>query len=515
MKKTILGIAALVAAAALTLTACSGGGGNNATGGSAAPAPDKLSIGTAFGLTAWEIGASGSGFNAPFYSAVYSSLVQVNEKAQPYGELATKIDTSSDGLTYTFHLRSGVTFDDGSTFNADTAVANVQYLEKGSFTGPAYMGVASVAKVDDSTMTITLKQPDPGFLYNLGLGNSYMVSAKALADPKYNQSTVPLGASGPYTFDASKSTAGQDYIFTKNDKAWNAKAFPWKTLELHVIANTTAMSNAMATGAINVEFASWSKKLQADAQRNNWSLTSVMSGWSGLMIADRAGAKLKPLGDVKVRQAMNMAFDRAGIAKAGGADPKTVLTNQVFSTVIPSLNDLYPHDVAKAKQLLAEAGYPNGFTLDLPSMSFFSSTAATVKQALGDIGITVNVKDLDPATYNQQVFAGNFPIYMAFLQLYGNPTRTISDFFQPGPSNPFNSAADVPELQAQLTKLHTVGADVNAIADSINTYATKNAWFVVWNHGASYYVTVPGVSVRPVQGLYIPPLQQFAPPAGN
>lgn len=515
MKKTILGIAALVVTAAISLTGCAGSSGGNASTGSAAPSVDKLSIGTAFDKTGWEIGASGSGFNAPFFSAVYDALVQVDEKNQPYGSLATKIDTSADGLTYTFHLRSGVTFDDGTTLNADTALANIAYLEKGSFTGPTYMGVASTAKVDDSTFTITLKQPDPGFLYNMGLGNSYIVSAKALADPKYNQATTPVGGSGPYTFDASKSTAGQDYFFTKNDKAWDAKAFPWKTVELHVIANTTAMSNAMSTGVINVEFASWSKKLQADAQTNNWSLTSVMSGWSGLMIADRAGTKMKELGSLKVRQAMNMAFDRVGIAKAAGGDPKTVITNQAFATVDPSLNDLYPHDVAKAKQLLAEAGYPNGFSLDLPSMSFFDSTAATVKQALGQIGITVNVKDLDPATYNQQVFAGNFPIYMAFLQLYGNPTRTISDFFQPGPSNPFNSAANVPELQTLLTKLHTVGSNVDQIAGEFNTYATKNAWFVVWNHGASYYVTVPGVSVRPVQGLYIPPLQQFAPPAGN
>ncbi|QAY58879.1 hypothetical protein ET475_01960 [Microbacterium protaetiae] len=509
-KKTIWGIAAMIAATALSLTACSGGTGTATNDGGDGSAPDTLSIGTVFDKTGWEIGQSGAGFNAPFFSAVYDSLVLIDEKSEPYGQLAKSFDMSKDELTYTFHLADGVTFSDGEPFNADAAIANFDYLRKAPFTAPAYVNVVKTTKVDDATVEVTLSQPDPGFLFNLGLGNSYMVSPKVLSDPKYTQETSPDGGSGAYTFDASKSTAGQDYFFTKNPDAWQADKFPWKTVEVHVIPDATAMSNAMSTGVINVEFASWSDQLKADADENGWTITDVMSGWTGLMLADRDGSKFEPLGNLKVRQALNMAFDRAAITKAAN-DPNGVPTNQVFTTIDPELDKLYPYDVAKAKQLLAEAGYPNGFTLSLPTMSLFAATAATVKQSLEEIGITVKVENLDPATYNQQVFAGNFPVYMAFLQLYGNPTKTITDFFTPGMSNPFDSAKGNAQLEKLNAQLHTAGADVDKIAGEYNTYATENAWFVVWNHGASYYVTVPGVTIRPVQGLYVPNLEQFLP----
>ncbi|QDZ14633.1 ABC transporter substrate-binding protein [Humibacter ginsenosidimutans] len=511
MKKTRLGIAAVITALALALTGCSGGGGNAAsTDGGKTKAPDTLSIGTVIDKTGWEIGQGGTAFNAIFFSAAYDSLVLVDENGKPYGQLAKSIDTSSDGLTYTFHLVSGVKFDDGTTFDADTAVANLEYLKKAPMTSTVYANVAGISKVDDSTVAIKMTRPDPAFLYSLGLGGSYMVSAKALSNPKYAQETTPVGGSGPYTFDASKSTAGQDYYFTRNDSAWNAKRYPWKNLQIHVIADATAMSNAMSTGAINFEMANYSDELKATVAQNGWTINHVMNGWSGLMLADRTGAKFKPLGSLKVRQAINMAFDRASIAKAS-KDPATVVTNQVFADVDSSLNKVDSFNVKKAKQLLSEAGYPNGFTLDLPSMSLFSATAATVKQSLGDIGIKVNVVNLDPATYNQQVFAGNYPVYMAFLQLYASPAMTIGQYFQPGMSNPFNSTQGVPELQSLDTQLHSANADVDKIAGEYNSYAVDNAWFAVWNHGATYYVSVPGISVRPVQGLYIPNLEQFLP----
>jgi len=509
-KKTIWGIAAMVAAAALSLTACAGGGGNAGKTGGDGAAPDKLSIGTVIDKTGWEIGQGGPAFNAIFFSTVYDSLVLIDENNKPYGQLATSIDTSDDELTYTFHLAEGVTFDDGTAFDADAAMANFDYLKKGVMTAPAYAEVSKFTKVDDKTVALTLKRPDPGFLYNLGLGMSYMVSPKSLEDPKYAQITAPEGGSGPYTYDAAKSTAGQDYFFTKNDKAWNADKYTWKTVEIHVIPDATAMSNAMSTGAINFEMANWSDTLKANIERNGWTSSFVLNGWSGLMLADRDGSQFKPLGNEKVRQAINMAFDRDAITKAA-KDPNAVATNQAFAKIDESLNSLYPYDVAGAKKLLAEAGYPDGFTLELPSMSLFAATAATVKQSLEDIGIKVEIKNLDPATYNQQVFAGNFPVYMAFLQLYGNPTKTISDLFTPGMSNPFNSAQNIPELQKLNDQLHTAGADVDAIAAQYNTYATQNAWFAVWSHGPTYYVSVPGISVRPVQGLYIPNLEQFLP----
>ncbi|MBS1674488.1 MAG: hypothetical protein JSS74_11035 [Actinobacteria bacterium] len=511
MNKKRLGLAAMVAAVALSLTACTGGAGGNAAPGGSTAKVDTVKVGTVFDKTGWEIGQSGSAFNAIFFSSVYDSLVLIDENAKPYGQLAKSIDTSSDGLTYTFHLQDGVTFSDGEKFNADAALANLAYLKTGFATAPAFMGVTDYKKVDDSTIALTLNRPDPGFLYNLGLGMTYMVSPKVLADPqKYAQETAPEGGSGAYTLDTSKSTPGQDYIFTKNDKAWQADKYPWKSIEIHVIPDATAMSNAMSTGMINFEMANWTEQLEPTAKQNNWTVNKVMSGWAGLMLADRDGSKFEPLGKLKVRQAINMAFDRVGIAKAG-KDPATIPTNQPFAKIDDKLNKLNAFDVAAAKKLLADAGYPDGFTLNLPSMSLFTATAATVKQSLEQIGIKVEVQNLDPATYNQQVFAGNFPVYMSFLQLYGDPTKTISDLFGVGFTNPFNSGKDDPTLLKLDQELHSANPDVAAIAAQYNTFATENAWFAVWNHGATYYVSVPGVDVRPVQGLYIPNLEQFLP----
>lgn len=517
MKKITLGIAG-VAATALALTACSGGGAP-APSGSAAEyhGPDVLSISQAFPMNGWDIGQSGSAFGGTFFSAVYDPLFLIDSTGEPYGVVAQNVTTSEDGLTYDFDIAPGITFTDGATLDAEGVVANLEYLKSGFGTGAAYSKVDSFTAVDEDSVEITLSSPDPVFLYNMGLGNSYLASPEAIADPGYASLTAPVG-SGPYTFDEGASLPGTDWIFEKNADYWDSARWPWESIEIHVVQDFTGAGtaqNMLSAGQTNVMYTSWTPTLEADAEANGWELVDNYSAWSGIMFADRAGDVVPALGDPKVRLALNEAIDREALLGGEGVDPGTEATNQVFAEIDPSIEN-YAYDVEDAKALLAEAGYPDGFSFDVPAGGFFDATMAQIAQYWAEIGVTANMVQLTPDVYNQQVFAGTWPVYAANLQLYANPAKTIQDYFTPGSmSNAFVKTEDDidPGLKPLIDQFYEPGADIDAIASEINAYVTENAYFAITSHGRDFFALADGLTVKPIQGLYVPNFQQFLPDA--
>jgi peptide/nickel transport system substrate-binding protein len=526
MKNKTIALAALLGAA-LALSACSGDSSTTdpttaaTSGGGDAPATtvedagdststsSYLSIGTLFPPDGWEIGISGGGFASTFFSAVYDPLLLIDENNEVYGVLAESWTVSDDELTYTFDLHTdGVVFSDGEQFSADTAVANIEYLATGYLTAPAYARMESVTKVDDDTFSITLSKPDPAFLYQLGLGNTYFTSAKALSDPAYSQSTEPVG-SGPYTFDAARSTPQADYYFTKKADYWDAAKWPWEEIRVSAISDSTARQNAMMTDEIMIEYGGTS---QIDpAAQYGWTITAWESNLIGLIYADRAGEINPALGDVRVRQAIDMSFDREAFYEMGGGAAVGKITNQVFAGDYndAALNEQIVYDPEAAKALLAEAGYPDGFTLELPMNPLFADYQPMVEQSLTAIGITPEWVNMDPVSYNQQL--GNYGAFLAAFDIQGNPVATVQRFFENGWANPFDSASKVPELQALIDQLYVAGADVDSLIAEINTYATENYWFSIWTHEKAFVVSKDTFGARPVVGLMFPNLQQFIP----
>ena len=506
MKRVPLAIAAAVAAV-LALTSCSGGAGatTQASDAAAANAPDDLNIGNFLDITSWDPSLADIGFDGPYLSAVYDALVALDKDGKPVPALAEKWEVAPDDLSITLTLHKGGVFSDGSPVDADAVVKSLEYLKAGARSGEAYTNVSSFEAVDDHTVKISLTQRDDTILYFMGLGRSYVMSPKAIAAGTLGKQ--PVG-SGPYTLDGTKSVAGSEYHFTKVPGYWDAKAYSFKNLAIFPIMDATARQNAMLSGQINVQYGDITNKDAAKQQ--GWNTISRVSGWAGLVITDHTGAKNKTLGDLKVRQALNYAFDGAAILKAVGSGAG-VATNQVFpdggSINDPSLNTQYAYNVDKAKQLLADAGYPNGFDISMPMSPIFEQWKPAADQALAAIGVKVTWDNMQMPDY--QLNAPNYPMFISFLAMDGNEVATVArqvtskQWFNPTPDYASNSV-----LKPLVDKVHgTKGADQTAAIKELNKALVDQAWWSVWYQADNTYYSVPGVKIQPVIGMMFPTLR--------
>jgi peptide/nickel transport system substrate-binding protein len=503
-KRTIAASIAAVAAVGLALTGCTGSGGGASSGGSSVAGPDDLKIGNFLDVTSWDPSLADIGFDGPYLSAVYDALVALDKDGNPIPSLATKWTVADDDLSITLDLKQGVTFSDGEKLDADAVVKSLDYLKAGARSGEAYTHVKDFAAVDDHTVRIDLTERDDTILYFMGLGRSYVMAPKAIDAGTLAKD--PVG-SGPYTLD-STSVAGSEYHFTKVKDYWDAEDYPFSTLAIYPITDATARHNAMLSGQINVEYGDATNLDQAKQQ--GWNVAQRVSGWVGLQFTDHTGAKLAALGKTEVRQALNYAFDGAAILKAVGADAG-VVTNQVFpdggGTNDKALNDMYAYDVSKAKDLLAQGGYPDGFSVSMPMSPVFQAWQPAAAQALKDIGVKVTWDNMQQPDY--QLNAPNYPMFIAFLAMDGSSVATVArqvtskQWFNPAPDY-----AKFPEVKALVDTIDTTkGDDQKKAVSDLNKKLTELAWWSVWYQADNTYYSVSGVKVQPVIGMMFPTLR--------
>jgi len=506
MKKALAGLG-VVAVAALALTACSGGdaGASDGSGDAATVAP--LNIGNFLDVTSWDPALADIGFDGPYLSAIYDPLLVLDESGQPQPALATKWEVSEDFKTITMDLRTDAKFSDGEAFDAAAAVTSLDYLKAGVRSQEAYTKVDKFEAVDEDTIKISLTQRDDTILYFMGLGRSYMMSPAAIADGSL--ATTPVG-SGPYTLGAA-SVPGAEYHFDKVADHWDSSKFPFDPLVISPLSDPTAMLNGMEGGQFNVIYGDQTGiDMAAD---NGWNVSSGVASWVGLQFTDRTGDKLKPLGDVRVRQALNYAFDGGELLAAIGQDAG-VHTNQVFpdGTVgnLPKLNDQYAANIEQAKALLAEAGYADGFDVTMPMAGPFQAWQPTVEQVFGELGITVTWDE-----YQFMDYMGNAPTYPMFIgviSMDANPVATVErQIANPQWYNPNPSTEAFPEVQAQVDAVFAAapGDEQNGEIEKLNTLVTDEAWFSVWYQSNNSYISTEEFTVTPLTGTMFPGLRNI------
>jgi peptide/nickel transport system substrate-binding protein len=504
MKKALIAVA-VASATVLALSACGSGGTETTPTKAAAGGP--LNIGNFADVTSWDPSLADVGFDGPYLSAVYDPLIAVDGDGKPVPALATKFETSADYKTVTLTLRTGVKFSDGEKFDAAAAVQSLNYLKQGARSGEAYASVDKFEAVGADTVKIDLKERDDTLLYFMGIGRSYMMAPKAI--DAGTLAKEPVG-SGPYTL-ASTSVAGSEYHFTKVANHWDAKQFPFDPLAIYPIQDATARDNAMMSGQINVNYADDTALQQA--KQNGWNIAEKVSGWVGLQFTDRAGEKFKPLGDEKVRQALNYAFDGASILKSVGNGAGKV-SNQVFPAGMPgnveSLNTMYKFNISKAKSLLAEAGYANGFSLHMPMSQVFQVWQPVVDQTFGDLGIKVTWDDMQYMDYQKN--APTYPMFVAFLSMDSNPVATVQRMINlPQWYNPTPEVDQFPDVQAAVQKVLTADpSDQITQIEALNKLVTQKAWFSIWYQANNSYTSTSNIAITPVVGMMFPTLRQIA-----
>lgn len=497
---------AAVATAALALAGCSSSGGSSAGGGGGSGSDiNDLKIGTFLDVTSWDPANADIGFDGPYLSAVYDPLIQLDKDSKPIPGLATSWDWSADRMTLTMHLRDGVTFEDGQKFDAQAAVANLQHLMTGVRSSQAYLNVASVDAKDASTIELHMKKRDDALLYFMGLGRSWMASPAAIQSGALKDG--PDG-SGPYTFDKADSRPQSHYVFKKKADHWDAKTYPFQTVELFPITDQTASLNAMLSGQLNVNFSN-----AADipkAQQNGWNVAQKVATWVGVQFVDRTGQQVPALGDQKVRQAISYAFDGAGILKAVGNDAG-VATDQLWPVSSPvydkSLNGKYKTDVAKAKQLLSEAGYANGFSLKMPMSPIFQAWQPAADQTFKQIGVKVEWVNMSMADYQQK--APTYPMFLSVVAMDSNDMATLTDQVTTAQwYNPTPSVDAFPDVKALVDKVEQAAPDQQTeLLKQLNQKLVDLAWWDVWYQAKNTYFSVKGITVTPITGMMFPTLR--------
>jgi peptide/nickel transport system substrate-binding protein len=505
--------AATVAVMTLGVAACGGSssGGGSTGGGGASGDSGTLTLGLIVPATTFSAQDMSFANESPYGQAVYDTLLKADPTGKILPNLATDWSYNADNTVLTMTLRSDVTFSDGTKFDASAAAQNLTRFQAGASPNKSFLASMKDATATDAThLVITLTDSDPALLNYLTQNAGYQESPAAFTSPDIK--TNPIG-SGPYILDTANTVVGSSYKFTKNPKYWDPSSVHYDNLVLNVLGDPTSMLNAVKGGQLN-----GAKLINNDALDQitaaGYTLNAWEQDWQGLLLLDRDGTMNPALKDVRVRQAMNYAFDTAGLLKALGKGHGTV-TTQIFPASSagydPALDSRYPYDKDKAKQLLADAGYPDGFTLDMPSTTRVSpATFTLLTQQLKDIGITVNVTDAG-TNFIPDVLA---PKYAAsWLILQQDPDWQLINFeITPTATfNPFKSTN--PEVAGLIQAVHSAKteADSAAAVKALNTYVVENAWFAPWYRNESNYATDAKTAVQTQVGNAYPYLWNFTP----
>ncbi|MEO9337921.1 ABC transporter substrate-binding protein [Mesorhizobium sp. SB112] len=334
------------------------------------------------------------------YANVFEGLTRIGPKGEVLPALAESWEISEDGKIYTFKLRTGVKFHDGSAFDAEDVkfsldrarAENSVNAQKGLFEP-----IDTVEVVDPATVKITLKRPFGSFLYNLGWGDAVIVAPES-ADTNKEK---PIGT-GPFAFQ--NWAKGSSITLTKNPDYWGEAAFLEKA-EFRIVPDAAAAIPALLSGDVQA-FPFFQpegvEQIQGDPR-----FKIVVGSTEGETILSMNNKKA-PFDNLKVRQAVSYALDRQAIIDGASAGLGVPIGSH-FAPHNPAYVDLtgtYPHDVERAKELLKEAGLENGFsaTLKLPPPSYARLGGEIIASQLREVGIDVQIIPVEWAEWLSQVF---------------------------------------------------------------------------------------------------------------
>lgn len=385
--------------------------------------------------------------------------------------LAESWKANADSTEWTFTLRQGVKFHDGTPFNADAVVFNFQRLSDpkfefgfrtegntfpifpdifGGFLGDANTVWKSVEKVDDATVKFSFVRPLPLFPNYVAASYFGISSPDAVKKNGVKYGTPEVGAVGTGPFKFGSWTAGQSLTLVRNDDYYGDKA-KMPGVVVRFIADAAARLAELQAGAIDftINLAPDSRQtLEGDANLQLAPLEPFNIAYLAL------NTNIKPFDNPKVRQAVAYAIDKQAILDGFYGGVGTVADDflpDVLSWARPDTLEKYSYDPAKAKALLAEAGYPDGFStmvltdgtevpLELwymPVSRPYYPTAQPIAEAyatyLADIGIKVELKTEDWAVYLDNVDAGkkNGMFMLGWTGDYGDPNNFLYVHFGP------------------------------------------------------------------------------------
>ncbi|MGC5169356.1 ABC transporter substrate-binding protein [Microbacterium sp. DT81.1] len=478
---------ATAAAAALILSACSGTP-EAAPTQTGAPDPDaSLTVGLVLEPDNLDIRhTSGAALEQVLVDNVYQGLVTRTEDNEIVPALASDFEVSDDGLTYTFTLNEGVTFQNGEPLVVEDVVTSLtQVKDDATIVGhDEFAGVASITSPDPATVVITLTEPNQNFLFTL-------TSPAGLVFKAGDTTDLQTDANGTGPFSLERWSQGDSLTFLRNDAYWG-EAPQVAEVVFQYIPDFTAGVNAALDGSLDV-LTAVDPNLAPQLEGTDFALTQGKTTDKGTLAFNNAKA---PLDDVKVREALRLAIDHEALVEALGAGSTMYGPIPELDPGYEDLSDVVSYDPERAKELLAEAGAEDlELTLTIPS--FYGTTVPQVLVSnFDDIGVTLTVESVEFATWLQDVYT-NKDYDLSFV-LHVEP-RDFANFANP--EYYFNY--DNPEVQALYAEaMATVDPDESAelLAEAARLVSEDHAADWLYN-GATITAVGPGVDGFPVDSI--------------
>ena len=433
--------------------------------------------------------AAAGAIDSVLYTNVFEGLTRFMGDGSVVPGLAESWEISDDGLTYTFKLRSGVTFHDGTTMDAEDVKFSLDRIgadDSANAQKALFEAISEVNVIDPMTIEIKLSEPNGNMLFNLAWGDAVIVAPESIDNIKQ----LPIGT-GAFKF--TSWTQGDNIMIEKNPNYWGAPAALEKATFKFISDPTAAFASMMAEDVdVFVGFPAPENLPQFEADPRFQVLVGSTEGETILAMNN----KQAPFDNVMVREAVTHAINRQAIIDGAMFGYGTPIGTH-FAPHNPAYVDetaMSAFDPEKSKALLAEAGFPDGFetTLDLPPPSYARRGGEIIAAQLADVGITAKINNVEWAQWLETVFKGkNFGLTIIShtepmdIGIYANPDY----YFQ----------YDNPDFQALMTKLNaTTDPDMRAemLGEAQKTIAED------YVNGYLFQLAALSVAKAGVQGLW-------------
>jgi peptide/nickel transport system substrate-binding protein len=395
--------AMLAAALAVTLAA--------AACASSSPAPPPTSAGASGTLnwewelpTSWDPVTSSAGWDMHALGLVYASITTLDPSGNPGPGLATSWKYAPGGKSVTFTLRPGLTFTDGTPLDAQAVKENIErgLTQQNSNIASELSVISKVVANSPASFTLDLNQVDYQLPYLLAGKDGMMVSPKAFAT-KAGVNSLPAQPAGAGPFRLTSYVPDSHANLVRNPGYWDASAIHVANFTVQDITQPEQILSALESGQVNVAYIAGNQVAAAKAA--GFKIAVIPSEVVNELDIQTTTA---PFTNPKVVEAINYAINRQAIVQVQASGYGSVAYQpfpQGFVGYSPQLANLYPYNPAKAKQLLAQAGYAHGLKITLTNDSpTTSSLAEQIQGQLAQVGITASIKDIPSDTSTQYLY---------------------------------------------------------------------------------------------------------------
>lgn len=378
------------------------------------------------------------------------TLIRINDKMEYEPLLATEWTVSDDGLDYTFNLREGVTFHDGSPFTSADVKYTLEYTTdeaNNAWRRNYFTSISEINCPDDYTVELKLSDPVPALLDSIS--SLPIVSAKQDAS-KYSSQ---LNGTGPFKFVSM--TTNDNITFVKYDGYWDADNVKLTDYVIKFFADQTTEINSLQAGDIDLIYGL--EPANAGVLESNSNVQVVSSETSNDLYLFEIGLhNVEAFRNQDVLRAIMMCLDTDTIAE----DVLYGYASTSKGVVAPSVKyykEVYTdgYNIEKAKELLASTPYKDGFSFKLTILPRFESVATIWQQALAQIGVTMEIDKEDMSVWLDHYLARDYDMILNEYSMVGTDPSTMMTLIVQQLADYQASPDIIPDLQDKITEAAT------------------------------------------------------------